>query len=104
MNDIIDSCKQYNIQLDKRLFVVLKNFRESRQMLQHAVNLLDDPRELVAIPSKPVSYFLINTFLQRAHLCGLLYIGKYQRRRSHWYPQWLQIISRHPQRPLNGSI
>jgi len=51
LKEIVDNTKKFNIPLERRLFVVPKNFREGKQMLQHAVELLDEPSGLVAIPA-----------------------------------------------------
>jgi hypothetical protein len=53
IKDIIVNCRKYNTPIETRLFVVPKNFAiEGKQMLQHAVMLMDDPDGLVAIPEK----------------------------------------------------
>ena len=51
LQEIVKNAKTYNIPLERRLFVVPKNFREGKQMLQHAVELLDEPSGLIAIPA-----------------------------------------------------
>src|SRR5918992_1389759 len=53
IKDIIIECRKYNTPLEKRLFVVPKYFSiEGRQILQHAVTLLDNPEGFVAIIPK----------------------------------------------------
>jgi hypothetical protein len=53
IKDVIANCRKYGTPIETRLFVVPKNFAiEGKQMLQHAVMLMDDPDGLVAIPEK----------------------------------------------------
>jgi len=62
IQEVITEAKEFNIPIENRLFVVPKNFKESRAMLQHAVMLLDDNSPsssssgsnegLIAIPSQ----------------------------------------------------
>jgi hypothetical protein len=51
IKDIIIDCRKHSTSIENRLFVVPKYFSiEGRQMLQHAVTLLDNPEGFVAIP------------------------------------------------------
>jgi hypothetical protein len=53
IKDIIIDCRKHNTPIENRLFVVPKYFSiEGRQMLQHAVILLDNPEGFVAIPKR----------------------------------------------------
>jgi hypothetical protein len=53
IKDVIANCRKYGTPIENRLFCVPKNFAmEGKQMLQHAVMLMDDPGGLVAIPEK----------------------------------------------------
>ena len=53
LKDIAANCKKWNIPITNKLFVVPKSFStEGRSMLQHAVNILDLPEGVIAIPSK----------------------------------------------------
>jgi hypothetical protein len=52
LKEVVTNCKKYNVPIESRLFVVPKSFAmEGRQMLQHAVSIMDIPEGAIAIPS-----------------------------------------------------
>jgi hypothetical protein len=51
LKEVIANAKKYNVPIENRLFVIPKSFSmEGRQMLQHAVSIMDIPEGAVAIP------------------------------------------------------
>jgi hypothetical protein len=53
LKEVVANCKKYNVPIENRLFVVPKSFTmEGRQMLQHAVSIMDIPEGAIAIPSQ----------------------------------------------------